>query len=1082
MDRIRLILLAALLLLAPTGMFAQATDGNVVGVVSDASGAAVPGATIELQNDATGVKFAAKTDTLGAYRFNNVPAGVYTLKASASGFTAAQLQRLSIELNKTTTANLSLQVGQVSTTVEVLEAPATIDTTTAQITTTFQSRQAVDVPIASLPLGPINLSLLSAGVASSGGLGLGEGPAIGGQRPRNNSFTIEGVDNNRKDVTGSNVRIPNEATAEVTILQNSYSAEFGHSGGGVFNTIIKSGTNEIHGTMYNYLQNRNLNAVDEAFARVGIRENTRYDQNRLGANVGGPVIKNKLFYFGNFEYNPLGQASTPSAATLTPTAEGYAALQSLPGLSRTNLDIMRQYVPAAPTATTTTSVGGRAIPIGELPIEFPQYQNTYTWLVSVDYNISERDQLRSRYIDQYTSGVDPLTSPNLPVFAGNRQTRSKAFNLSEFHTFTPNITNELRLGYNRYDDGIPYAGSFAYPNLDIFPNIYIQDDLNLQIGPYPEAPQSSVINTYQVSNNLNVNKGRHALKFGAEGRKYIAPNNFVQRSRGDYNYSSMERYLLDLTPDVLAERNLGGVPYAGNQVNFYAFVNDNWRLRPNLTLNLGVRYEYKGITAGDKLQELNATSSRPGFLDFRAPKVQKLNFAPRVGIAWSPGRDGLTSIRAGFNLAYDNLFDNLGTLQKPIQLESNIQDDITRNDSGYLAQGGIRPDRRPAALSPEDALANTATYIPDQKLPYSISWNFGIQRVVARDYTFEARYVGTRGVRLFVQDRINVQNRTTESLFLPTYLQAPSQAELDRLTVTLNDIQARSNLLPAWENAGYVSPIVAFNNRGNSSYHGLALEATRRFSNNLMFKGAYTWSKTMDDSTADLFSTLLSPRRPQDFQNWRSERSRSFLDRTHRLTFTWIYDTPWFSKADNWFMRNLVGNWTLSGIYTAESPQYATVQSGVDSNQNGDAAGDRAIVNPAGKDRTGSAVRALTNSAGRTVAYVALNPDARYIVAGVGARPTGGRNTLPMGGINNWDLTVIKKVALTESKRLELRGSFFNSMNHPQYTPGSINTVQSVDSAATRNHLIPGNALFNDPTRVFASNARTVQIIARFVF
>ncbi|HBY64536.1 MAG TPA: TonB-dependent receptor, partial [Solibacterales bacterium] len=248
MDRLRLTLLAALmLLLAPAWIYAQATDGNVVGLVTDASGAAVPGATIELQNDATGIKTTAKTDTLGAYRFNNIPTGVYTLRATAGGFTAAQLQKLVIELNKTTTANLSLQVGQVSTTVEVLEAPATIDTTTAQIQATFQSRQAVDVPIASLPLGPINLALLSAGVASSGGLGLGEGPAIGGQRPRNNSFTIEGVDNNRKDVTGSNVRIPNEATSEVTILQNSYSAEFGHSGGGVFNTIIKSGTNQVHG-------------------------------------------------------------------------------------------------------------------------------------------------------------------------------------------------------------------------------------------------------------------------------------------------------------------------------------------------------------------------------------------------------------------------------------------------------------------------------------------------------------------------------------------------------------------------------------------------------------------------------------------------------------------------------------------------------------------------------------------------------------------------------------------------------------------------------------------------------------------
>ncbi len=1064
-----------------TGAPAQATDGNIVGTIYDSSRASIPDVEMELENTATGVKSRTRADAAGQYRFLNVLVGAYTLTATSQGFTQGRLANLEVMLNRTTTANLTLAVGAVATAVEVVEAVANIDTTTAQITNVYQSRQAIELPLASAGLGPLNLSLLSAGVASSGGLGLGEGPSVGGQRPRNNSFNIEGVDNNRKDVTGSNVRVPNEATAEVTILQNQFSAEFGHAGGGQFNTIIRGGTNAIHGAVYNYFANRNLNAVDEANARQGVLSNPRYDQNRLGASIGGPIRKNKLFYFGNFEYNPLGLASTPASATLTPTEEGYRLLGGIQGISRTNLDVLRQYANPAPRATGTTSVRGVRIPVGELPINIPSYTNTYNTVVSIDYHLSDRDQIRGRYLENRASGIDFVYAPNLPAFTQIRTTHSHALNLSEFHTFSASLTNELRLGYNRYKDNIP-AGNFQFPGLDVFPNIQIEQDLNLQLGPFVNAPQSSVINTYQIIDNVNWTRGRHSWKFGAEGRKYIAPTNFIQRERGDYNYSNLERYVLDLTPDVLAERNLGGVPYSGNQINFYWFANDTIRLRPNLTLNLGIRHEYKGIPEGDKLWRLNAGSSRPGVIEFREPRPDKKMLAPRVGLAWSPGTSGLTSVRAGFGIAYDNYFDNFGTNNKPPQLESNVHDDVTRNDPGYLARGGIRPDRRPAALTPAEALASTAGYVPDQRLPYSIQWNLSLQRVFRKDNTVELRYLGTRGVRLFTQHRLNIQAPVTAERGLPTFLERPSPADLDRLTLTLPALQAQPFYVPRFAAVGFNrQPIIVFDSRGNSIYHGLAVEATRRFSNNLFFKTAYTWSKTIDDSTADLFSTLLSPRRPQDFQDMRSERARSFLDRAHRLSIAWIYETPWFRKDSNWFKRNLL-NLTVAGTYIAESPQYASVQSALDSNLNRDTAGDRSIVNPAGTDRVGSDVTALRNSAGQIVGYLANDRNARYIRAGLGAFPNGGRNTLPMRGINNWDLTIKKQFSITESKAFEFRAQFYNTFNHPQYTPGSLSTVAAVSSRGTRNHLIPGNALFNDPTRVYSSSPRFVQLAGRFTF
>lgn len=1067
--------------------YGQATDGNITGTVMDESGAVIGAATVELENIATGVKRATRSDDTGVYRFNNVLVGNYNVTARADGFQPATLGNVNVAMNRTITANLSLKVGEVSTQVEVVEAAAQIDTTSATIGSAFESEQAIYNPAMNLALGVYNLALLSAGVASSGGVGLGEGPSVGGQRPRNNSFTVEGVDNNRKDVTGANLRVPNEAVAEFSMLQNQYSSEFGHSTGGQFNVAVRSGTNEFHGNAFIYHQNKNYNALDEADKRQGITDLPRFDDNRLGGTLGGPIKKNKLFFFGLFEYNPLGAASSPSSATFTPTAQGYSLLEGLAGngtISRANLDVLKQFATPAPSASGVTRVGGVDIPIGILPIQFPNFQNTYNWVTSIDYNISDRDNLRFRYLENRTSGIDINTSPNLPAFSNNRTNRSRMFALSEFHNFSPALLNEVRLNYNYYSDDIP-AGDFSFPGLDVFPNITIEQDLNLQLGPFDNAPQSGSINTYQVVDNMTWITGNHTLKGGVDVRRYIAPTTFIQRQRGDYNYSNLERYLLDLHPDVQAQRNVGGRPYWGNSWNFYWFIQDEWKIKRNLTLTLGLRHEYRGIPADDKLQTLNKVSDVPGVLVFDEPKAQTKNFAPRVGLTYSPGNSGNTVFRAGFGISYDNYFDNLGTLSKPPQLESSVLSP-NQNQTGFLAGGGIPPDAPPADQTPEEWRAATGTYIYSQELPRSYQWTFGVERVIAKDYTFNVRYLGTRGVNLFTQSIINLQPVVTPNRRLPTYLQRPSQAELDALTLTLDDLTSDFNnggfYVPSFLDAGFTNLIFAFPNRGNSVYHGLATEFTRRFSRGLLFKAAYTWSKNIDDSTADLFSTLLSPRRPQDFQNMQAERARSFLDRTQRFSFTWVYETPWLRSRDNWALRNLAGNWILSGTYIYETPQYQTVQSGLDSNLNVDSAGDRAIVNPAGDFDIGSGVSALTNSAGQVVGYLADNPNARWIRAGRGAFANSGRQLLPLDNINNWDVAVTKKFNVTETTSFEFQASFFNLFNHAQYTAGDVSTVRAVDSRATRNHLIPGNALFNDPSRVFSSHPRNIHFVARFRF
>jgi hypothetical protein len=246
--------------------------------------------------------------------------------------------------------------------------------------------------------------------------------------------------------------------------------------------------------------------------------------------------------------------------------------------------------------------------------------------------------------------------------------------------------------------------------------------------------------------------------------------------------------------------------------------------------------------------------------------------------------------------------------------------------------------------------------------------------------------------------------------------------------------------------------------------------------------GAYTWSHNIDDSTATHFSTLLSPRRPQDFRNLQAERSSSALDRRHRLTLNWLWETPWMAHSQNWFAKNLIGNWRLVGTYTAETGELATVQSGVDSNINGDSAGDRAVINPAGDPNRGSGVTALKNSAGAIVAYKANDSNARYIVAGAGALANGGRNTLQMPGINNFDFSVGKKFNLSETKSIEFRADFANAFNHPQYTAGYINSVRGTAQTTSRTFLLPSNSQFANWSGNFSNNSRSGQLALRFVF
>jgi hypothetical protein len=1080
--------LAAVILLAATTfatfVFSQATDANLVGTVLDSSGAAVPNANLELENLATGVKFTATSDSTGSYRFSNFLAGAYKITAGASGFKSTILSKVDLLPGRTSTMNLTLEVGATSTTVEVSEAGVVIDTTSAQVTNSFEALEAIALPAASNSTGGVlNLSLLGAGVGSSGGTGLGSGPSVGGQRVTNNSFTIEGVDNNDQGTSSVLIIVPNDFVSNFTILQNQFSAEFGHAGAGQFMTNVKGGTNQIHGVVYDYMQNRKLNALDQATLRNCTPDQVdagtckpRYDNNRFGAGAGGPIIKDKLFWYGAFEYQPIGQAAVPGSPVYAPTAAGYTALKGISGLSANNLAMFEKYVGAAPSASDSISVGERSIPVGILPIIAPNYSNNLTTVGSIDYNPSSSDQIRGRWIYVKNDTMD--INATLPVFFISLPYRYHVVTVSEFHNFRPNLINEFRVGYNRY------ANDWAVPDLQftglaMFPNITI-DELNyLNVGPDPNAPQSGNQNTYQLIDNVSWIKGPHQFKFGGEYRRVIYPQSFTQRVRGDYEWSYLEDYLRDFSPDQFGQRSTGNNYYWGNNHQISWFVNDNWAIKKNLTLNLGLRYEFMTVPDGEKVQSMNAIASVPGLITFGEPQSQKGNFAPRVGIAYSPGTSGNTSIRAGFGMSYDILRDNIGLLSLPPQLSTTNDVDYDNPTTRFLATGGL-PMTGGGTLTAAQARAATASYIPDQVRPTTVNWNLAIQHVFKKDYTLEVRYVGNHAYHLDVQSRMNINARVTESRSLPTYFAQPTQAQLNALPLTLSQLTSVSQ--NSWRSAGFTGNVVGFMPIGNSVYHGMALQLNRRFSNGLMFIGAYTWSHSMDDSTADVYSTVLTPRRGQDFQNTKADWSSSALDRRQRFSFSAVYELPFGKNNTSKAMKALIGGWQVSGTYIAESPEYATVQSGLDSNLNGDNASDRVIENPNGVKGTGSGVRALTNGSGETVAYLALNPNAQYIVAGAGAWANVGRNTLPMRGINNVDFSLSKTIKISEKQSFLFSANMFNFFNHPQYTPGTVNNVNFTSDISTRSFLVPSNSNFADWASSYASNARSITLALKFTF
>ncbi len=1099
MQRRFLALLGSLFLLAASAT-AQVTGGAVNGTVTDTNGAAVPNATVSLKSKNTGQAFTTQTADTGAYNFPNVAVGEYDFTIEGQGFAPVK-QTVKVALNQAATVDATLQTGPLNANVEVTgTSEADVQTDTSQLGRSFETRQVLDLPI----FGNQNsLAALAPNVVERSSGVLGSGGSVGGTRPRGNTFNVDGVDNNDASVTGPVTGVIQDAIQEFSLLTNNYNAEFGTGAGGQFNTITKSGTNGLHGSGFYYGQSEKFNALSTA-TQTQLQSGTidakpRFRDNRYGFTVGGPVVKNKLFFFGAYERQKQTTAAG-AASYIAPTAAGLTQVAALPGVSSFVIDLLRNNVVLAPAANQTVSVLGVNVPFGNVSIPQPAGFTNQLAQINIDHNPNASNQFRYRFSYQRTraeqSGGQFVGSA--PKFNNLLAFDSKLFSATWVRTLSSSLVNDLRLAFRRRQQTFPLKD----PAFTTFPNIF-DNSTGIELGPNSNLPQGTPVdNNYQLFDTLNYLRGPHTFKFGAEFRQLIFTSLFLPRGRGDYVYASFDELVTDTAPSFVNLHGVGEAGFVGNQRTVYFFGQDDWKVRPDLTLNLGMRYEYAGLPRSAASQSLNSISDVPGVITFGRPTVDKNNFAPRVGLAYAPktenalGRfifgDGQSgALRANFAITYYPNFQNLSLLNLPpqIQVELNLpvaQAVFGTSATNFLRNGGL-PARLPPATTQATARRTTSSRIADQISPYSLSWTLSYQRELAANLGLEVRYLGTRGKHLPIQVRRNAGVVPT-NLGLPTFFAQPTAAQLSGLTRTLGDINAqRRTALGAF---GFLGSVTEFAPVGNSQYDALSASLTRRFAQRLGFTAAYTFSKTIDDSTNELNSSALNPRRAQDTFNLRAERGLSALDIPHRLAVSFNYDVPTLF-SDNRAARHILGGWQVNGIFQAQSGQPFTPISGIDSNRNGDGAGDRTIVNPNGVYGTGSTVNAINVSgaivalgAASTVAYVAVNPNAQYIQTGFGAIATAGRNTLRSNGFNLTNIVLVKNISFGERYRLQFGAEVFDLFNQRPHTLGTALAPSGQQAGLQQNltfAIVQNGTLFNN-YNLGDFSGRELTLRAKFIF
>jgi hypothetical protein len=1068
---------------------AQTSNGTLVGTVVDPGGLAVQGAEVSIQSADTGAIRTAQTIENGAYRIDSIAPAYYTVTVKAANFQTTVVKSLYIPGSVIITSDVTLKLGNATEQVEVVATGMTVNTDNAQISGTISTEEIQSLPFSSL--NPYSLALTLPGVTSpqQGSFSNGVDFTVGGGRPRTNNFLIEGQDNNDAGIHGQGFQPENiEAQKEVVIIQNNYTSEYGHGAGSVSNLIFKSGTNQFHGSIYERHENSALDSTAHYDVRNKIDKGL-YRENLFGFTIGGPVIKNKVFAFGSYQWDKY--RATANLSTLTvPSAAGYATLKALPTNVRiTNL--IAAYGGLVGNPAQLAAAGGlNTIALGKDPvtgIDRGSVQIGYTQRslgnssespeldLKGDYLINSNDTLSLRYIrSSFLTPFDTGNFPSqLPGFDSDQDGIAMNAGIVETHIFNANLLNEFRLSYGRIGFTFGLPASTTSNKLFGTPGVSISSLTGYGIST--AIPQGRFHNTYQAQDTVSMTRGKHNMKFGVDIAdirvRDAIPFNFygtISYLTVTGGYTGLANYIDDFggKSGTIAQ-NFGSPTARPHLISQNYFAQDTWKVMQNLSIDYGIRYEYNGApfnAPGTPYPgiDLNNQACFPSGTTTcnMAETPDARDWGPRFGFSYSPNWFGQhqTVLRGGVGMFYDGLFTNI---------IDNIQAGAPNNSAKSIisAVTAANPRGTPnwtsftnfAGVTKTPLPTDTAQPILDHMLsPKTFHWNLNAQQELPGGLIAQVSYVGERGEHLYGQTEFNPQ--------------------LNNFASAARRISSRGR-------------IVLRDNSEDSNYNGMWLQVDKKMSSHLLFRGAYTWARSMDDGS-EIFTTnnqsaYASASYPTDRKV--TDYGPSEYDVRQRLVFSYVFQPPvWHTEGGMQVIGNIVNHWSIAGITQFQSGTVLNPETGYDTNGDG-INNDRPILsNPkaplstyAWDDTWQYGVSQGTLCSGPTWWYTSdpCHPVApssvHWIVPPPGTRPlfTVGRNNLYGPGFQLWDMNIQRSFKVWHESTVDIRGEFFNIFNH-----GYANNT-SGNAPFENSSLITGaltDAFSNNGSNIFANPSNTV--------